>query len=235
MRGALFESREDAGRALAAAVSELFAARPEMTAPVVLALPRGGVPVAVAVARALGAPLDLVMVRKIGVPYQPELAAAAVVDGDDPQLVTNPEVVRLARVSSEALAAGKARALAEIARRRETYLRGRAPVAIAGRDAVLVDDGVATGATMRAALEATRAKGARTLTLAIPVAPPDTVARLARETDHLICLSQPTRFYAIGAHYRDFRQVSDEEVVRLLAEAASSQPGGGSAADPDAR
>jgi putative phosphoribosyl transferase len=159
------------------------------------------------------------MVRKIGIPFQPELAAAAVVDGDAPELVVNREVVRITGMSDEEIEAGKERQLAEIARRRDAWLRDRAPVPVEGRDAIVVDDGIATGATARAALRALRRRGARSVTLAVPVCPADTLRMLDREVDHLVCLMVPEPFHAIGAHYRDFTQLGDEDVVRLLAEA----------------
>jgi putative phosphoribosyl transferase len=222
-----FADRRDAGRRLADAVRRLTAAHPEIDDPVILALPRGGVPVAFEIARALAAPLDLVMVRKIGVPWQPELAAAAVVNGEAPEIVVNPDVIAACGMSEAALEAARRRELAEIARRRERYLGGRVPVAVEGRDAIVVDDGVATGATTRAALKGVRRRRPRSLTLAIPVAPRDTLARLAREVDHLVCLASPEPFLAIGNHYDDFAQVRDEEVIALLGAAAGfRQPGG---------
>jgi putative phosphoribosyl transferase len=212
----IFDSREDAGRRLGAAVAELFAAHPELDAPVVLALPRGGAPVALEVARALNAPLDLALARKIGVPWQPELAAAAVAEGAPPRLTVNEEVVALTGLSQKDLEAGKARALEEIARRRARWLGDRPRAPLAGRDLVVVDDGVATGATLRAALEALRAAGPRSMTLAAPVAAPDAWAALSRLADHAVCLSTPEPFGAIGAFYRDFRQLEDAEVSALL-------------------
>jgi putative phosphoribosyl transferase len=219
MSPALFSDRTEAGRRLAAAVAEHLARHPGLDDPVVLALPRGGVPVAIEVARRLSAPLDLVMVRKIGVPFQPELAAGAVVDGDAPETVYNADVLRMARLTQEDLDEIRDRELAEIGRRRAVYLADRAPVPIEGRDAILVDDGVATGATTRAALRAVTRRGPRSVTLAVPVAAADTLAALKREADHAICLETPRDFRAIGLHYDDFGQVPDAEVVRLLAEA----------------
>jgi len=219
MREGAFRDRTEAGEALAIAVAGLFGRHPEMTDPVVLALPRGGVPVALPVAERLGAPLDLVMVRKIGVPFQPELAAAAVVNGDDPQMVVNADIVRYARMSEAALEAAKARELAEIERRRTRYLGRRAPVPVAGRDAVVIDDGVATGATMRSALKALRKKRPRSLTLAVPVAPADTLEILETEADNVVCLLRPDPLYGIGAHYRDFHQLDDDEVCDIVAAA----------------
>ena len=173
-RSALFQDRKAAGRALA---REL--AKREFVAPVVLALPRGGVPVAAEVARLLKAPLDLVLVRKIGVPSQPELAAAAVVDGGEPEIVVNEEVVGLAGIDSDYLDRESKRELAEIERRRQVYLQGRARVPLEGRTLIVVDDGIATGASIRAALKALKRKGPKALILAVPVAPAATVEQLA--------------------------------------------------------
>lgn len=223
----VFADRVEAGRLLASTL-----ATRHYDDPVVLALPRGGVPVAAEVARALHAPLDLVLVRKIGVPFQPELALAAVVDGQEPELVVNEEVRRLAQVSAEQLDRLKAREMAEIERRRRIYLQGRDRIPIAGATAIVIDDGVATGATMRAALKALRRGRPRKLVLAVPVAPPDTVRDLRREVDELICVETPEPFYAIGAFYQDFTQTSDEEVVALLAQCADGvqrRPDGGDA------
>jgi len=218
----IFADRIDAGRRLAAALAPL---RGEDC--VVLALPRGGVPVAAEVARALDAPLDLVLVRKIGAPHQQELAVAAVVDGDTPQLVRNEDVIRLLHVSEDYLEAEARRQLKEIERRRTAYLAGRTPEPIEGRTAIVVDDGIATGATTRAALRAVRARRPRRLVLAVPVAPPDTIAALASEVDQIVCLSQPEPFGAIGAFYDDFRQLEDEDVRSILA--ATSRAGRGAA------
>jgi putative phosphoribosyl transferase len=216
---ARFPDRTTAGIRLAEAVAALMRDHPEIADPVLLALPRGGVPVALEVARALRAPLDLVMVRKIGVPWQPELAAAAVVDGDAPQLVVNRDVLAIAGMTEADLEDAERRELAEIDRRRRLYLGDRALVPVEGRDAVVVDDGIATGATTRAALKGVRRRRPRSLTLAIPVAPRDTLDQLAGEVDHLVCLAAPTPFYAIGSHYDDFAQVSDDEVIGMLREA----------------
>ncbi len=214
-----FNDRRSAGIRLAGAVATLLREHPELDDPVLLALPRGGVPVALEIARILRAPLDLVMVRKLGVPWHPELAAAAVVDGDEPQLVVNRDVVEMAGLSQADLDAAERSALDEIDRRRKLYLGNRNVVPLEGRDAIVVDDGIATGATTRAALRGVRRRRPRSLTLAVPVAPPDKVEQLASEVDHLICLSQPLRFFAIGAHYNEFGQVSDDEVIRMLREA----------------
>ena len=184
--------------------------------PVVLALPRGGVPVARPIADRLGAPLDLLLVRKIGVPWQPELAAAAIVDGERPDLVLNEEVVRLAGLKDEEIHRLAADQLREIERRRAVYLGSREPVQVGGRTAIVVDDGIATGTTVRAALIAVRRRKPARLVLAVPVAPAETIDALRPLVDTLLCLSAPDDFMAIGNHYREFHQLADEEVVHLL-------------------
>ncbi|MBT8476595.1 MAG: phosphoribosyltransferase [Alphaproteobacteria bacterium] len=208
-----YKNRVVAGQALAEALAER--GYPD---PIVLALPRGGVPVGAEVARALGAPLDLVMVRKIGVPTQPELAAAAVVNGDHPEVVLNDEVMRMAGLDRADIDRLAATQLDEIKRRRVLYFRGRSRKDIAGKTAIVVDDGVATGATTRAALIAVRRQKPARLVLAVPVGPADTLAELKGDVDDLICLETPRFFHAIGVHYADFSQVSDDEVVRILDE-----------------
>lgn len=207
----MFLDRAEAGRRLADAL--LKRADPD---PVVLALPRGGVPVAAEVARVLKAPLDLVMVRKIGVPHQPELAVGAVVNGDRPEIVVNDDVARftgLTRAEVEAMAVPQ---LDEIRRRRALYLAGRAAVPLAGRTAIVVDDGVATGATMRAALRAVRRQGPALVVLAVPVASKEALAGLGEEADAVVCLEVPDPFFAVGVHYSHFGQTGDDEVVALL-------------------
>jgi putative phosphoribosyl transferase len=206
-----FKDREEAGKALAEALRSK--ALPD---PVVLALPRGGVPVAAEVARALNAPLDLVMVRKIGVPYQPELAAAAIIDGEHPQLVINEEVCALADVSRSEIDAMAKQELEEIDRRTKLYLKDRPRAPIAGRSAIVVDDGIATGTTIRAVIRALRLKGPKSIVIAVPVAPPDVVWGLREEADDIVCLHTPEPFFAIGLYYLDFHQIPDEEVIRLL-------------------
>ena len=206
-----FVDRVEAGRLLGQRLAAL-----RLVDAVVLALPRGGVPVALEVARALHAPLDLLMVRKIGAPGQPELAVAAVVDGDHPQTVIDEETLRLSGADRAYVDAEAAQALKEIERRRALYLRGRAPLPLAGKSVVLVDDGIATGTTVRAALKALQRCNVARLVLAVPVAPADTVAQLRAEVDELVCLSQPAFFHAVGLHYRDFHQIDDDEVIALL-------------------
>jgi putative phosphoribosyl transferase len=206
-----FKDREEAGKALAEALRSK--ALPD---PVVLALPRGGVPVAAEVAGALNAPLDLVMVRKIGVPYQPELAAAAIIDGEHPQLVINEEVCALADVSRSEIDAMAKQELEEIDRRTKLYLKDRPRAPIAGRSAIVVDDGIATGTTIRAVIKALRLKEPKSIVIAVPVAPPDAVKDLLKEADDIVCLHTPEPFFAIGLYYLDFHQIPDEEVISLL-------------------
>jgi predicted phosphoribosyltransferase len=184
---------------------------------VVLALPRGGVPVAAEIARALDAPLDLLFVRKIGLPWQPELAYAAVVDGTPPEVVVNDEVASVEPMSEAELAKATAAEVAEIERRRAVYMAGRAPTDVTGREVILVDDGLATGTTARAALRGLRRRSPARLVLAVPVAPRDTARDLAPLVDELVVLETPEPFRAIGLHYIDFHQLEDDEVLALLA------------------
>ena len=214
-----FRDRSDAGRRLAKALSEYKGRNA-----VVLALPRGGVPVAAEVAAALEASLDLILVRKIGVPAQPELAMGAVVDGAAPIVVRNEEVIELSGTTADEFDAAGARELSEIERRRQLYIGERPRAEIAGQVVIVVDDGIATGATTRAALQAIRNRKPKELVLAVPVAPPDTIAKLRQEVDALVCLETPELFGAIGYFYRDFRQVSDQEVVGILKRFPAKRP-----------
>jgi predicted phosphoribosyltransferase len=207
-----FADRADAGRRLAQALRS-YCDRD----PVVLALPRGGLPVAAEIASALAAPLDVVLVRKIGVPWQPELAMGALVEGDDPIVARNEAVIKAAAIDQRAFAAATERARAELEGARRRLIGDRPREAIADRAAILVDDGVATGATARAALLSIRSRGAKTLTLAVPVASAEALAALRREVDDLVCLEKPARFGAVSAFYVDFLQVEDEEAVAILA------------------
>jgi predicted phosphoribosyltransferase len=206
-----FQNRSEAGRKLAQALAGY-----KERAPVILALPRGGVPVAAEVAQALNAPLDLVLVRKIGVPFQPELAMGAVVDGGAPIVVRNEDVIRLAGIDEAQFKSVCERELAEIERRRRRYLGERERATIAGRTVIVIDDGIATGATTRAALRAARERGAAAVVLAVPVAPTETIAEMQADADAVVCLEQHDLFGAIGYYYGDFRQVSDEEVIDIL-------------------
>ncbi len=212
----VFADRIDAGRRLAASLRHL-GGEPV----VVLGLPRGGVPVASEVARALGAPLDVVVVRKLGVPFQPELAMGAV--GEDGVRVINPAVVRQAGVSADELAVVEAREQAEVARRAWRYRGGRPRVPLKGRVAVIVDDGIATGSTARAACQIARALGAARVVLAVPVAPPGWEDRIGSDADEMISLSTPEPFFAIGEFYADFSQTSDNEVAACLRRAAAPE------------
>ena len=219
-----FRDRQEAGRKLAARLG-----RYKNEHPVILALPRGGVPVAAEVAAALDAPLDLILVRKIGVPWQPELAMGAVVDGGVPLVVRNENVVQITGIGDAEFKAVCDEELAEIERRRSLYLGDRKRVEVAGRTAIVVDDGVATGATTRAALRATRMRGPKTLILAVPVGPAEIIAAMRKEADRVVCLEKPQYFGAIGLYYSDFRQIDDQEVIDLLArfperEAATLKP-----------
>jgi len=201
----------------------------------VLGLPRGGVPVALEVARALGAPLDVIVVRKLGVPFQPELGMGAV--GEDGIRVINREVVRLARVAADELAAVEAREQAQVDARAARYRVRRPREPLAGRTAIVVDDGIATGATARAACQVARAHGAARVVLAVPVAPRGWEARIAAAADELVCVDTPRDFAAIGQFYADFSQATDEEVVACLqAAAAPASPSAATvaAADPPA-
>jgi putative phosphoribosyl transferase len=195
--------------------------------PIVLALPRGGVPVAFEVAKALRAPLDLLMVRKIGAPGREEFGIGAVVDGSDPQIVLNEEAIRIIGPPEGYVEAETRRQLQEIERRRRLYMGGRRPLPVKGRTVIVVDDGVATGGTVRAALKALIRAGAGRIVLALPVAPLDTLEELRGEADEVVCLSTPEPFWAVGLHYADFSQTSDEEVIQLLEEARSYAPTGG--------
>lgn len=205
-------TREEAGRQLAARLENHRGHDA-----VVLALPRGGVPVGAQIALALQLPLDLLFVRKIGLPWQPELAYAAVVDGNPPEVVINEEVARIDPMSPAELASARRREVAEIERRRGLYMRGRSPMEVTGREVILVDDGLATGTTAKAALVALRRRAPSMLILAVPVAPEDTVMEMRPLVDEVVCLAMPQPFHAIGIHYRDFHQLEDDEVLGILA------------------
>jgi putative phosphoribosyl transferase len=213
----IFSNRNEAGRLLAEAV----VARAPRNA-VVLALPRGGVPVAAPVAAALKAPLDLVLVRKIGAPFQSELAVGAVVDGDRPEAFLNEDVIRTYGVSSDYIRDETARQLAIIENRRQLYLKGRPRASIAQRTAIIVDDGIATGATIHAALKAVRRQNPKQIVLAVPVATPSAIAELAGQVDDVVCLQMPEHFGGVGMFYADFHQVEDAEVISLLDQAAQN-------------
>jgi putative phosphoribosyl transferase len=224
-RLALFLDRRDAGRSLAEALERF---RDED--PVVVALPRGGVPVGYEVARELGVPLDIVCVRKLGAPMQPEYGIGAL--GEDGVRFVRTEAVEMIGIGDEELEAVVARESAELDRRTRAYRGDREPVAVAGRTVILVDDGIATGGTAIVGARVLRARGAARVVLAVPVGPSGTSERLGDEFDEVVCLSQPEGFFGIGAFYADFSQTTDEEVVELLA-AAREEPGAIAAlADP---
>jgi putative phosphoribosyl transferase len=214
-----FDDRTDAGRKLARALPHL-----QSEHPVVLALPRGGVPVGFEVASALQAPLDVVLVRKLGSPGQPELGLGAVVDGANPQLVLNEELVELVQPGKHYLEAEEQRQRAEIERRRVLYWAGRPPISLAGRTVIVVDDGIATGATMKAVLQALRQSAPKRLVLAVPVAAGSSLRELSTLADETVCLMTPEPFFAVSAFYRDFGQTTDEEVIDLLSRAEASLP-----------
>ena len=206
-----YRDRKEAGERLA---QELL--RLHLINPVVLALPRGGVPVAYEVAQAFVAPLDLVMVRKIGVPSQPELAAGAVVNGTSPEIVVNEEIARHARLSYADIEALAETQLDLIRERRRIYLKGRGQIPLKDRIVIIVDDGIATGATMRAALRAVRRQAPAQIIVAVPVAAPDTLDEIRDEADLVVSPNVPAYLGAIGAFYTIFDQTSDDEVIRLL-------------------
>jgi putative phosphoribosyl transferase len=211
-----FVDRSDAGRRLAKRMLHL---RGEDV--VVLGLPRGGVPVAAEVARALGAPLDVIVVRKLGVPFQPELGMGAIGEGD--VRIVNPEVVAITHVTDAEIAAVEKRERAELDRRARRFRGERRRTPLTGRTAVIIDDGIATGSTARAACQVARAQGAARVVLAVPVAPPSACAALAADADEVICLETPRHFLAIGEWYQDFSQTADDEVVSLLRHAAGEE------------
>lgn len=215
----MYRDRAEAGQTLADRLLEL-----NLTRPVVFALPRGGVPVAVPVARALNAPLDLLLVRKIGVPTQPELAAGAIVDGPPEHIVYNDDILAAVGLRREDLSDLVADKRAQNASRRAMYLSGRGPVSVAGRSAVVVDDGIATGATMRAAIMAIRERHPAEIILAVPVAATDSLREMRSLVDRVICLEAPEHFRAVGLHYHQFDQVDDQTVTRIMAEAMKEQP-----------
>ena len=204
-----FRNRHEAGRLLGEHLAPL---RQEQ--PVVLALPRGGVPVAAEVARALGAPLDVIVVRKLGVPFQPEVGFGAI--GEGGVRLFDADLIRRAGITEREVAEVEARERAELDRRVRRYRGDRPPLPIAGRTVVIVDDGLATGGSARAAVQVARAQGARRIVLAVPVAPPETVVQLQDEADQVVSLVTPPRFVAVGLWYDDFEQTSDDEVAALL-------------------
>jgi predicted phosphoribosyltransferase len=207
----LFRDRKEAGRLLAEALSFLKAKREEL---VVLAIPRGGVLVAKEVADALGAPLDLVITRKIGAPWNPELAIGAVTQ--DGEIITDPGLIAMLGVSGDYVKEEAARQVVEIGRRMREYRGDRPYPSLARKTVVVVDDGIATGSTTRAAVQSLRRRGAAAVILAVPVGPPDTISELSKVADRVICLRTPQPFYAIGEFYSEFEQVEDDTVRKVL-------------------
>ncbi|MDH6230552.1 putative phosphoribosyl transferase [Mesorhizobium soli] len=207
----MFRNRQDAGRRLASELAKLGLADP-----IVLALPRGGVPVGAEIALELNAPLDVVIVRKIGAPGNPELAVGAIVDGNPPDIVLNRDIVDGYGLDDDELRVLIDRQRPELERRRLVYREGRQPLSVAGKTAILVDDGAATGATMKVALRSMRRRSPRETIAALPVAPPETVIELSREADRVVCIGQPAHFLALAYHYLHFPQLTDEEVIDLL-------------------
>lgn len=206
----IFDDREDAGRQLAAALVSYRTADV-----VVFGLPRGGVPVAALVAHALRAPLDVIIVGKLGVPFQPELAFGAV--GEDGVEVIDEDIVRFSELTADEVSHITERETAKVADRARRFRRpGTAPARLIDKVALIVDDGVATGSTARAACQVARAHGAQRVVLAVPVGPPQTLRSLAQVADDVVCLHSPITFEAVGQYYRDFTQVSDDTVIRLL-------------------
>lgn len=208
----MFRDRQEAGQKLGASLESL-----QLKDPIVLALPRGGVPVAAEVAKALNAPLDLVIVRKVGAPGNPELAVAAIVDGDPPDVVLNREIVEAYVLGDSALRVLIAQERPELERRRAAYRGKDLPLAVAGKTVIVVDDGAATGTTMKVAIRALKRRSPRKIVVALPVAPPETVDELSQEADLTICLNQPARFRALSYYYGSFPQLSDSEVLDILA------------------
>ena len=205
-----FHNRETAGRALGVALGE-YASRCDA---IVVALPRGGVPVAFELARSLDLPLDLMIVRKLGVPHQPELAMGAIASGD--VIVSNDEVAPYVEDFADQFERTVARERVELHRRERAYRGDRPPLDVRDKTVIVVDDGAATGSTMLAALQALRKSGASELVVALPIAPKRTVRELKENADRVICLMSPEPFFAVGDGYEDFAQTSDKEVTTLL-------------------
>jgi putative phosphoribosyl transferase len=212
----LFRDRADAGRRLAERLE-----RYRTRSPVVFAIPRGGVPVGAEIARSLDAELDVIVARKLGAPFQPELALGAV--AADGERVLNQDILRELEIDQAYLERIAQEQMAEARRREERFRAGRAPAQVAGRTALLVDDGLATGATMRAAARSLRRRQPAALVVAVPVGSRDACAALRQEADEVVCLAEPEPFYAIGPYYQTFEQVEDAEVTRLLSQLAKAE------------
>jgi len=212
-----FKNRQDAGRRLA---EKLMNYKEEN--PVVLGLPRGGVPVAYEVAEALEAPLDVVVARKVGAPFQEELALGAVVDGDQPETVFNEDILKRLNLSHDDLQDKIEAELEEVRQRQELFRKGRAPVSTEDATAIIIDDGLATGASMRAAIRGLKRRPIMRLVVGVPVGPPSSVEELRAEADDVVCLHAPEGFRAVGQFYEDFDQTTNEEVIELLEKAHHS-------------
>lgn len=217
---AAFRNREEAGRRLAERLERLG-----LVDPLVLAIPRGGVEVGAAIARELGAELDVVLARKLRAPEQPELALGAV--SETGEIYLNDAAVALTGPAGDELEQERRHQMEEIARRSRLFRAARPRAEIAGRSVIVTDDGLATGATMIAGLRSVRPQRPRELICAVPVAPPERLAEVRELCDQLVCLMAPSQFWAVGQFYDDFSQTSDEEVLELLREFASPRPGGG--------
>lgn len=227
----MFRDRREAGQKLATELAKL-----SLQDPVVLALPRGGVPVAAEVAKALKAPLDLLLVRKVAAPGNPELAVAAIVDGDPPDVVLNREMVEAYSLNDEELRVLIAGQRPELERRRATYRGGRPPLSVGGRTVIVVDDGAATGTTMKVAIRGLKRRSPRKIIVALPVAPAETASELAQEADLILCLSEPARFRALSYYYASFPQLSDAEVLGTMDETALARSvNRGATAEPAAQ
>jgi len=210
-RSTVFDTREEAGRMLARRLLPLAG-----TDVVVVGVPRGGLPIAKEVAATLNAPLEVMVVRKLGAPGQPELGIGAVVDGDHPRAIFNQSIIAELGVSDDYIEAEIARQLKEVNRRETAYRAGRAKISLAGKRVIVIDDGIATGSSMRAVLRGVRRQHPARVILAVPVAPAETLEALRGEADEIVCLETPPEFYAVGQFYRDFHQVTDDEVKAIL-------------------
>ena len=217
----MFRDRQEAGQKLAVELVKL-----QLPDPVVLALPRGGVPVAAEVAKMLKAPLDLILVRKVGAPGNPELAVAAIVDGDPADVVLNREIVEAYSLDDDELRVLIAKERPELERQRTEYRGKQKPMSIDGKSVIVVDDGAATGTTMKVAIRALKRRSPREIIVALPVAPAQTLTDLACEADWAVCLSEPSQFRALSQHYLNFPQLSDADVLTILDDVATAQAAG---------